>query len=71
MSSLVDMDIFDELADGAVAQPLSDEDLPSDDDDDEIDDDDDDDELNSTDIVPVRRNNRFSQENLTNFLFCE
>lgn len=54
MSSLTDMDLFDELADGvgADAQQLSDDDLPSEEDED--DDDDDDDELNPTGLSLVR-----------------
>ena len=53
MSSLSEMELFDDAADGATAEPhpLSDDDLPSEDDDD---DDDDDDDLNDTDMAPVR-----------------
>jgi hypothetical protein len=53
MSSLTDMDLFDDINDGGGLEPqqLSDDDLPSDEDDDE---DDDDDELDTTDIGHVR-----------------
>ena len=55
MSLLSEMELFDDAADGAAAEPhpLSDDDLPSENDDD--DDDDDDDDLNDTDMAPVRR----------------
>jgi hypothetical protein len=53
MSSLNDMELFDDIADGGGLEPhqLSDDDLPSEDDDD---DDDDDDELDTTDIAHVK-----------------
>lgn len=53
MSSLNDMDLFGDMADGGglEAQQLSDDDLPSEDDDD---DDDDDDDLDTTDIAHVK-----------------
>jgi len=55
MSSLNDMELFDDIADGGGGlepHQLSDDDLPSEDDDD--DDDDDDDELDTTDIAHVK-----------------
>ncbi len=55
MSSLNDMELFDDIADDGVlgSHHISDDDLPSEDDDD---DDDDDDELDTTDIAHVRFN---------------
>ncbi|CAF5121615.1 unnamed protein product, partial [Rotaria magnacalcarata] len=52
MSSLNDMELFDDVADegGLEPQPLSDDDLPSDDDNDD-DDDDDDDEFDKSDVA--------------------
>ena len=54
MSSLVEMDLFDDPNEGAAfeSHAMSDDDLPSEDDDD--DDDDDDDELNTADMAHVR-----------------
>ena len=54
MSSLVEMDLFDDPAETVALEShaMSDDDLPSEDDDD--DDDDDDDELNTTDMAHVR-----------------
>jgi hypothetical protein len=55
MSSINDMELFDDIADDGVlgSHHISDDDLPSEDDDD---DDDDDDELDTTDIAHVRLN---------------
>lgn len=54
MSSLVEMDLFDDPNESAALEShaVSDDDLPSEEDDD--DDDDDDDELNTTDMAHVR-----------------